>query len=232
MKKSAIVFGASGDTGVSITRSLLEKGFDLVLTYNNERLETLKKKLNKFSNQKIYFKKCNFKNENSVEKLIKFSIKKIGEPQIIINTVGVFYYEKIERFSYKKIIDTFKINTFAIITINKAVYKIKKNKKFTKIISLGSSSALNGFKDTFSYCGSKHALLGIIKSLNQTIGKKKIINYCLNVGSIKNTLGKKIRDKNYKNFINQSSIINTIDYLCSIDMPAFPEEIYLKRFMY
>ena len=38
----------------------------------------------------------------------------------------------------------------------------------TKIITIGSSSALDGFKDTYSYCGSKHALLGIIKSLNKT----------------------------------------------------------------
>ena len=106
-----------------------------------------------------------------------------------------------ENFSYKKIIDTFKINTFSVLSINKALYQLKKKRNITKVISIGSSSALNGFKDTYSYCGSKHALLGIIKSLNETIYNKNIFNYCLNFGSIKNKMEKKLEMQIIKNLL-------------------------------
>ena len=144
----------------------------------------------------------------------------------------VFYYDNLKNFSYKKIIDTFKINTFSVLSINKALYQLKKKRNITKVISIGSSSALNGFKDTYSYCGSKHALLGIIKSLNETIYNKNIFNYCLNFGSIKNKMGKKVRNANYKKFINQNSVVKTANLITSLEFPAFPEEIYLKRFKY
>ena len=230
MKKNAIIFGGSGDLGSEIIQDFLKKGYELVVTYKDKKLNNLKNKFKKYKKSKIFFVNCDLKDEKSIRKLVRFSLKKIGEPKIIINTVGVFYYEKLKNFSYKNIIETFKTNTFPVLAINKEILSIKKNKEYTKIITFGSSSALDGFEDTYSYCGSKHALLSIIKSLNKTIGNKKILNYCLNVGSIKNRMGKKVRSKNYKNFINQKSIVETINFICSTELPAFPEEIFLKRF--
>ena len=125
----------------------------------------------------------------------------------------------------------FKVNALSTLAINKEIYKLKL-KKIIKVITIGSSSALNGFKDTYSYCGSKHALLGIIKSLNQSLHNKKILNFCINVGSLKNTMGKKIRSKDYKNFIDQEEIIKAINYLIDVKLPGIAEEIYIKRFFH
>ena len=100
-----------------------------------------------------------------------------------------------------------------------------------KVISIGSSSSLNGFKNTIVYCGSKHALLGIIKSLNETLYKDKIINYCLNTGSIKNKMGKKVRGQNFSKFIDQKEIIKAIQFIINIDPPGIPQDLYIKRFV-
>jgi short-subunit dehydrogenase len=231
--KSIVIFGSSGDVGLSLAKNYLDQGYNLVLTYN-KNLKSIKRrfKFNQNNKSQLFFVKCNFKNEGSIKNVLKFTFKKIGEPSIIINSVGIFYYDKLNNFNYKKITDTFKINTFSVLSINKALYQLKKKSNITKVISIGSSSALNGFKDTYSYCGSKHALLGIIKSLNETIYNKNIFNYCLNFGSIKNKMGKKVRRGNYKKFINQNSVVKTANLITSLEFPAFPEEIYLKRFKY
>ena len=147
-----------------------------------------------------------------------------------INCVGIFEYDNLKSFNYKKISDIFKINTFSLISINQAILKNKKLKQIIKVISIGSSSAIDGFKDTFTYCGSKHALLGIIKSLNETITKKKIFNYCLNLGSIKNKMGKKVRGGEFRKFIQSESVVKSLQFLIDIELPAFPEEIFLKRY--
>ncbi len=228
-KGNILIFGGSGGLGNEVAKHFYNEGYNLLLTYN--------KSLPKFKNFKIqnmpnkfFYTKCDFLNENSIKNAIKLTKKKIGDINYIINCVGIFYYDDIKNFNYKKISETFKINAFSLITINQCVFKLKKDKKISKIISIGSSSALDGFKDTYSYCGSKHALLGIVKSLNESIYKKKIFNYCLNVGSIKNKMGKKVRGKEFKNFIETNSVIKSLKFLLNLDLPALPEEIFIKRF--
>jgi len=87
-----------------------------------------------------------------------------------------------------------------------------------------------GSKDTVAYCASKHALLGTIKSLNQTYIKDKIFNYCLNFGTLDNKKGKLIRNIKNQKVINQNDILKSILYILSIGSVGIPEDLYLKRF--
>ena len=125
--KNIVIFGSSGDVGLSLAKNYLSQGYNLILTYN-KNLKNIKKKFkfNQNNKSKLFFTKCNFKNEKSIKNVLKFAFKKIGEPSIIINSVGIFYYDNLKNFSYKKIIDTFKINTFSVLSINKALYQLKK----------------------------------------------------------------------------------------------------------
>ena len=125
--------------------------------------------------------------------MINLSYKKLKSIDCIINCSGVFYYDKIKNMNYKDLSHIFKINCFSTIMINKNVFSKKSKKDSIKIITCGSSSAVIGSKDTVAYCASKHALLGTIKSLNQTYIKNKIFNYCLNFGTLDNKKGKLIK---------------------------------------
>ena len=44
-------------------------------------------------------------------------------------------------------------------------------------------------------------------------------------------MGKKIKNINKQNLIEQDEIIKTISYLISLDFIGIPEDIYLKRFV-
>tara|TARA_Y100000389_G_C17451356_1_gene515026 strand:+ start:260 stop:973 length:714 start_codon:yes stop_codon:yes gene_type:complete len=229
-KKTVIIFGGSGGIGLEVTKYLYDKGYNLVVTYNKNSSQVKNFLRNKSkSKNKLHLSKCNFINQQSIKNTIKFAFKKKGEVLYAINCVGIFNYDNLKNFNYKKISNIFKINAFSLIAINQAILQNKNSKKMIKIISIGSSSALDGFKDTYTYCGSKHALLGIIKSLNETIAKKKIINYCLNLGSIKNKMGRKVRGGEFKKFIQTKSVIKALEFLINIELPALPEEIFLKR---
>ena len=230
-KKTIIIFGGSGGIGLEAVKYFYKKGYNLVVTYNRNPKQ-IKDFLRKKSHQlnKIFITKCSFLNENSIKKTINFAFKKKSEVSYVINCVGIFEYDNFKTSNYKNISDIFKINAFSLIAINQAILNNKKLKKIIKVISIGSSSALDGFKDTYTYCGSKHALLGIIKSLNQTIAKKNIFNYCLNLGSIKNNMGKKVRGGEFKKFILTKTVIKSLQFLIDIELPALPEEIFLKRY--
>ena len=135
-------FGGSGDLGKEISKDLYNNGYNIVISHNKKN-PNLVIKLNKKS--KIYYKKCNFLSENSIKNFINYSVKKIGLPNLVINTVGIFDYENIKKINYKNIIKIFKINSLAVLTINKELVKKNKKKRQIKIISIGSSSSLDGF---------------------------------------------------------------------------------------
>ena len=124
----------------------------------------------------------------------------------------------------------FEINTFATVIVNKYIEKNKKKLDLVKIITCGSSSAVIGATNTVSHFGSKHALLGIIKSLNQTVYKRKIINYCVNFGTLDSKMSKQIRNIKNQNLINQLDVVKSVLYLIDLGTYGLPEELYLKRF--
>lgn len=231
MKKNVLIFGGTGNLGIKVLDFFFRLKYNIIFT------STSKKKIKKIhesylNSEKIVLGKiCDFRKENDIKNIIKFSYNKLKNINIIINCVGVFEYDDLHNLNYDKIINTFKINSYSLIIINKFLKKQKKDKDYAKIISIGSSSSYIGSKNTITYCGSKHALQGIIKSLNQTYYKKNIINYSINPGTLNNRMGKKIKNINNQNLIEQDEIIKTISYLISLDFIGIPEDIYLRRFV-
>jgi 3-oxoacyl-[acyl-carrier protein] reductase len=231
--RNAIIFGSSGSIGLELTNYLLKNNYNTIFTSSNKsKLKKIEKKIKKNIFSKVYGIKCNVLLERDIEKVIKFSKKTFKKIDFVLNCVGVFGYDQIKNLDYKFLNNIFTINSSSLIIINKNIIKHFKNKKdFIKIISIGSSSSKDGFKDTISYCASKHALLGIIKSLNRTIFRNKIVNYCINVGGLNNKMGRGLRSKNYKNLLDQGELVKTLDYISKTGNHGFPEEINIKKFL-
>ena len=174
--------------------------------------------------------KCDLSNEKNIKYLVEAAYKKFEKIDCVINCSGVFYYDKLKNINYKTLTTMFEINTFATVIVNKYIEKNKKKLDLVKIITCGSSSAVIGATNTVSYCGSKHALLGIVKSLNQTVYKRKIINYCVNFGTLDSKMSKQIRNIKNQNLINQLDVAKSVLYLIDLGTYGLPEELYLKRF--
>jgi len=68
-KKTIIIFGGSGGVGLEVSKYFYRKGFNLVVTYNNnsKNIKNIIKKNLKFQN-KIFTLKCNFVDQNSIKK--------------------------------------------------------------------------------------------------------------------------------------------------------------------
>ncbi len=227
--KNILLLGSTGELGFFLMKELYKRNFNIIYSFrkkkNNRSIKELKGKKNILQGFK-----CDLSKEEDIKKLIYLSYKKLKNIDCIINCSGIFYYDKINKMNYKDLSHMFKINCFSTIMINKNVFLRKRKKNNIKIITCGSSSAVMGSKDTVAYCASKHALLGTIKSLNQTFVKNKIFNYCLNFGTLNNNKGKLIKNIKNQKVINQSDILESILYILSIGLIGVPEDLYLKRF--
>lgn len=232
MKKNILIFGGTGDLGKKVLNFFFRQKHRIIFSSTSEK--KIKEIQESYLNsQKILIGKiCDFRKENDIRNIINFSYNKFKSINIIINCVGIFEYDDLHNLNYDKMCNTFKINSYSLVAINKFLNKHKKRTDLLKVISIGSSSSYIGSKNTIAYCGSKHALQGIIKALNQTYYKRHIINYSINPGTLNNKMGKKIKNINNQNLIEQDEIIKTISYLISLDRVGVPEDIYLRRFEY
>ena len=105
---------------------------------------------------------------------------------------------------------------------------MKKN-GWGRIINIGSSSSYNGYRDTSVYCSSKHALLGLSRSISDEFKQYNIRTYTISPGSIKTKMGKKVKNQTYENFIDPKDISELLINLIQYDNNMKIEEISLGR---
>jgi short-subunit dehydrogenase len=146
-----------------------------------------------------------------------------------VNTIGFFEYDKIQNLSKKRLLKNFEINTIPTILINKFLLKNYQKNIKRNVITIGSSSSYNGFKNTTGYCSSKNALLGAIRSINKENSKNNIFNININPSSIKNSMGKRVKGQNYNTFIDSDEIAEFIFRLTNFKGSFFIEDVWLKR---
>jgi len=227
-RRNILLISGTGTLGEVVLQELYKKGFNIIYSSRSQKkINSIKVK--KKHNVLIGYK-CDTSNEKNIKNLVKTAYKKLKKIDCVIDCSGVFYYDKLKNINYETLTSMFKINAFATVVVNKYIEKNKKKSEWVKIITCGSSSAVIGARDTVSYCGSKHALLGIVKSLNQTLYKRKIINYCLNFGTLDSKMSKQIRNTKNQNLISQLDIVKSVLYLIELGTNGLPEELYLKRF--
>lgn len=230
MSKEILIFGASGDLGTQISKIFLENNYNVLATTSNTKtLVKSKKNFIKFKSSKIEWKICDLKKEKDIVKVINYIFSKKRSPDVVVNCSAIARYDGINNLNYKDLINDFKVNTFSNIVINKQLLKKKSKKKVILVISIGSSSSYNGYEKTVSYSSSKHALLGAIKSINAEVAKKNLLNTCISMGSMKTKMGKKVKNQNYKFFIDPKKIANVIYFLSELRLEAHVEEIFFKR---
>lgn len=230
MNKQVLIFGASGGLGNKLLEIYASNNHKVIATASNKStILKSKKKFKKFKNNSIVWNICDFKKESHLIKAIDKHFKKKNNPDIVIICSAVSRYDGLKKLNYTDLINDFKVNLFSNIIINKQIQKRKiKNKKIL-IISIGSSSSYNGFENTISYCSSKHALLGAVRSINAECKKDKIFNTCVSMGSMKTNMGKKVKNQNFKNFINPEKIAKYIYEISLSDAEAYVEDIFFKR---
>ncbi len=151
--KKILITGASSGFGKSLVKELSKDYFVIAVA------RRLKKMQNMFTNKKnIEFHKVDLANEKNLLKFINKVKKKHKYIPYIVNNAGVFSKYKIKDIDHKDLEYSFKLNTFAPITIMKHFLPIMKKNKFGRIINLTSGAPFNCSEEVSLYSASKAAL--------------------------------------------------------------------------
>ncbi len=175
MKRTAIITGASRGIGRAVAINLANKGFSLVLVYNrsDDKIKSLEKEIGD---------KCDFisiradvSNPEEVKKVFDCGKAKFGFVDTIINNAGISHIEFFDnetQDSYNKVMDT---NFRSVFTMCLLASKDMIVNKFGRIVNVASVWGQKGASMEVLYSASKHAVVGLTRSLNAELAPSGIL---------------------------------------------------------
>ena len=234
--KNCLITGATGGLGKEIAKEFAKNGCNLFLTgRNNEKLNSLKNELENSVNEiKIDFEDADLSDDGEIQKLIEKVKNTFVNIDILVNCAGVFPVKLLSDSTVEDFENCFSVNVKAAFVLCKEFSQGMISKKWGRIINIASSSAYAGFKNTSIYCSSKHALLGLSRSLHSELKEYNVRTFCVSPGPIKTSMGHDIvknenPDERFDSFMNPNEIAEFIAYLVSFDNEMVSEEIRLSR---
>ena len=148
-----LVTGASKGIGKVIAEQLSKYGNVYAVARNEELLKQVK--------CSGYFV-CDLSNEGDLKNLGSFIEEK--QIDVLINNAGEYIYSPIEEVELEKLNHILGVNIKAPIYLMSRAIPNMKNKKFGRVVNIGSISGVMGEANACLYSATKAGLIGLTKS--------------------------------------------------------------------
>jgi len=235
-KKNCLITGATGGLGKQIAIELAKKNCNIFLTgRQNKKLEKLNDELEKTNkNNLIKYKQCNLQETEELDDLIQKIRDEFSSIDILVNCAGIFPVSPISQSTLEQYDRCMNLNVRVPFVLSKEFSKDMMKNRWGRIVNIASSGAYNGLKNTAIYRSSKHALLGLSRSLHNELKEFNVRTFCISPGPIKTDMGKDIVKKenpneNYDTFMKPNEIAEFIIFAISFDNNLISSEVRLGR---
>jgi NADP-dependent 3-hydroxy acid dehydrogenase YdfG len=167
MKKIALITGATSGIGQATAKLLAKNDFDVIITgRRNKRLEQLEEEIIKSESSNVYTLNFDVRNKTEVEDAINSLPNEWKNISVLINNAGLASgLEPVQDGKYDdwdQMIDT---NIKGLMYVSRAVSKIMVVNKSGHIVNISSIAGREAYANGSVYCGTKHAVEAITKSM-------------------------------------------------------------------
>ena len=202
MKKTAIITGSSKGIGAATAILFAQKGYNVVITYNEsyESATLLARSLasNGFS---VTTQKVNVANRLEAELLVKETLYKFGSIDVLVNNAGVAFQGLITQTNeveYDRILD---INLKGTFNCCKAVTPVMVNQQSGKIINVSSMWGETGASCEVAYSASKAGIIGLTKALAKELAPSGITVNAVTPGLIETSMNTNLTVEELNDFV-------------------------------
>ena len=217
--KNVVITGAAGGLGKELVSQLYALGANIYSivspTSDITGIDGFSKEIHRFDLS------C----KNSLDDLLtkEFLIK----TDVLINCAGLWYLKNIDTISLDEFDQTMNVNVRSPFALS-----LRCSEHMSEggvIINIGSSSSYNGCKEAGAYSISKHALLGMSKSLSHALIGKGVRVLMFSPASLKTKMGKLDERQNYDSFLDPAEVAEYIIFTSSFRGEMIVEESRLNR---
>ena len=182
---SIVISGASGGIGTEVTKLFASKGQDLILLGPRmSSLKALSKSIDKSHNASVNLFSCDVGNREELSSCIKEINKVTKNVSLLLNIAGIFPFGPLLEEKEDVFDECMDVNLRLPYLLSLGLFDSLKKEGGGKIINIGSSSSYSGFKNTVTYCASKHALLGFSRALHDEWKDYGVSVHCISPGSV------------------------------------------------
>jgi len=170
LRKHAVVTGGGSGVGEAIALKLADESN--LVTILGRRKEPLKIVANKHKN--INWKVCDISKSEEVENCYNDIRSAYGNINIVIANAGIADSKPFHKMSVSDITSLMEVNLIGVFNAFQSAFKDMKADNWGRMIAIASTAGLKGYSYVSAYSASKHAVVGLIKSLAIELAGKGI----------------------------------------------------------
>jgi 3-oxoacyl-[acyl-carrier protein] reductase len=173
---------------------------------------------------------CDLNEETAIKACIEFIIKTYSRLDILICNAGMGEFGPCEQTSTESFDQIMAINARApFLLFRECIPHLKKNDS-SFIIAIGSVVSVKGYINQAAYSASKHALIGMCKSIAKEVQADGIRVHMICPGGVNTELVSRARpDIDTSELMQPEEIADTVKFLLTRKGKAVIDEIHMRR---
>jgi 3-oxoacyl-[acyl-carrier protein] reductase len=228
--QTALVTGAGRGIGCTVAEALASQGAMVFLAARTaSELESTAEEIRR-SGGKALAVPTDLGEERDIRSLFQ-EIRRQGDRlDILINNAGVGIYGPLVDFAPEDFDTVMRINAKATFLCCQQALRLMIPKKKGYIINISSVVGFKGYPDQAAYTASKHAIMGMTKSLAEETREQGIRVSAILPGGVDTRLAAIARpDLDTKILLQPEDIAHTVLFLLSLSERAAIDQIYIRR---
>lgn len=172
IRKTAIIFGASGDIGKEIALEFAKNNYNLGLTYFNTNIDEFAENIRKEYGVDVKVERVDARVSGDVSKAIAVFKKEFGTVDAGIIAFGIADKQTllIDK-SDEQLVNVIETNLIGTLFANRELCKVMLPQKRGAIINISSVIGVQGASCESAYASSKAGMIGLSKSLAKEFGQ-------------------------------------------------------------
>ncbi len=192
--KVAVVTGTSRGLGQYFGRALAQAGADLVITSRDvSRLTEFREEIESLGRKALPVK-LDVLNESDIENMVHQAVSEYGKIDILVNNAGLNIRKPATDVAWKDWDTVLNTNLKGAFFVAQAVGRQMIQRKYGRIINIGSCTCVFGMEGIGPYCASRGGMLQVSRSLAAEWGRHGITVNVLAPGWFKTAQNKVLYD--------------------------------------
>jgi len=228
--KVAVLTGAGRGVGRTIALTLAQHGARLALAARTEaELQMVRAEIEDLGGEAATFP-TDVTHEPEIIALIGGAVQRFGRLDILVNNAGIGIFGPLAETSAEAWDRIMAVNARGPFLLCREAIPYLKQQESSFIININSVVGVKGYSNQAAYSASKHALLGMTKSLAKEVQPDGIRVHSINPGGIDTELiGRARPDLDRSGLIQPEEIADIVLFLVTRRGNAIIDEINVRR---
>ena len=228
--KVAVVTGAGRGIGRAIAISLASQGVKVSLAARTRsELDDTATHIRSQGGQASVHQ-TDMSDEDSVSRLVIDTVDPWGRLDIVVNNAGIGIFQPLEQTTIEALNQIQDVNARGTFLLCREAVAHLRRQQLSFIINIASVVAVKGYSNQAAYAASKHAMLGMSKSLAKEVQDDGIRVHVINPGGVATDMVRQARpDLNPDELIQPQDIADIVLFLVSRQGNAVIDEVNVRR---